>query len=65
MSRSAQCRRIESESYHEFTRRVLDAVRAVPAEVIDRTIASLPCTMKMVVKGDGERIKYGTCIVQF
>ena len=65
MSRSAQCRRIESESYQKFTRRVLDAVKAVPAEVIDRTIASLPYTVKMVVKGNGERIKYGTHILQF
>ena len=53
----SQCRRIESESYQEFTRRVIDAVRAFPAEVIDRTIASLPGRIEMVLKGKGERIK--------
>ena len=52
----SQCRRIESESYQEFTRRVIDAVRAFPAEVIDRTIASLPGRIEMVLKGKGERI---------
>ena len=41
-SRSAQCRRIKRESYEEFTRRVTDVVSAVPADVIDRAIASLP-----------------------
>ena len=38
--------------------RVIDAVRAAHAEVIDRTIASLPGRMAMVVKGKGKRIKY-------
>ena len=60
MSRSAQSRRIKSESYEEFTRRVIDAVKAVPAKVIDRTIASLPGRMEMVVKRKGEWIKYWT-----
>ena len=54
MSRSAQSRRIKSESYEEFTRRVIDAVKAVPAKVIDRTIASFPGRMEMVVKRKGE-----------
>ena len=58
MSHSAQSRRTESKSYEEFTRRVIDAVRAVLAEVIDQTIASLPGRMEIVVKGKGERIKY-------
>ena len=60
MSHSAQSRRAESKSYEEFTRRVIDAVRAVLAEVIDQTIASLPGRMEIVVKGKGERIKYWT-----
>ena len=54
MSRSAQSRRIKSESYEVFTRRVIDAVKAVPAKVIDRTIASLPGRMETVVKRKGE-----------
>ena len=58
MSHSAKSRRIESKSYEEFTRRVIDAVRAVLAEVIDQTIALLPGRMEIVVKGKGERIKY-------
>ena len=58
MSRSAQSRRIESESYEEFTRRVIDAVRALPAKLIDQTIASFLSRMEMVVKGKDERIKY-------
>ena len=58
LSRSAQSRRIESESYEEFTRRVIDAVRTLPAKLIDRTVASFLSRMEMVVKGKGERIKY-------
>ena len=58
MSLSAQSRRIESDSCEEFTMRVIDAVRAAHAEVIDRTIASLPGRTAMVVKGKGKRIKY-------
>ena len=46
MSHSAQSRRIESESYEAFTRRVIDPVWAVPA----KSVALLPLKTNLKLK---------------
>ena len=50
--------RIQSETYNEYAKRVIDMIEAIPQEVIDRTIESLPKRMKMVVGSKGDRVKY-------
>ena len=50
MSHSAQSRRIESESYEAFTRRVIDPVWTVPA----KSVALLPLKTNLKLKTNSE-----------
>ena len=49
---------IESETYNEFAKRVMNVIKSMPHDVIDRTIESLLKRMKMIVSSNGDRIKY-------
>ena len=50
--------RIKNETYCEFSSRVMDMIKSMPTEGIDRTIESLPRRLKMIVESKGDRIKY-------
>ena len=41
-----------------FAARVVQTIKNVPIDLINRTIDSLPKRMNMVVKSKGDRIKY-------
>ena len=58
LSEQARKRRIEKETYEEFAVRVMDTIKNMPMDVIDRTIASLPKRMEMVISSKGDRSKY-------
>ena len=49
---------LENENLKDFKLRLLATMQSIPSDVIDRTIASLPKRMDLIVKGRGERIKY-------
>jgi len=54
----AKLKRIEKESYEEFTTRIKAAICATSHELIDKTISSLPRRMRAVIEGHGDRTKY-------
>ena len=49
---------IESENFSEFRERVLTALKRVPCDVIDKTIASLSKRVDAVIESGGYRTKY-------
>ena len=56
--KQAKERRIEKETYDDFVERVMDTIRSMPMDVIDKTIASLPKRMSAVIATKGDRSKY-------
>ena len=50
--------KIEKETYTQFCERVKRTVLAFDSSIIDRTIASLPKRIKLVIQGKGHRTKY-------
>ena len=50
--------RLEKESYENYAARVVQTIKNVPIDLINRTIDSLPKRMNMVVKSKGDRIMY-------
>lgn len=53
-----QGRAIFKESYEEFVRRCRQTLLQFPADVIDRTISSIPKRLQAVVQSGGQRTKY-------
>lgn len=51
-------KRIEYETYEEFSKRVRRTLLNFPTDIIDNTIESLPKRMKLILKGKGYRTKY-------
>ncbi len=58
LHKQAKENRIEKETYKDFVVRVMDTIRNMPTDVIDRTIESLPGRMQMVINTKGDRSKY-------
>ena len=58
LHKQAKENRIEKESYQNFVVRVMETIRSMPTDVIDRTIESLPGRMRMVINTKGDRSKY-------
>ena len=61
----AEKKRITRESYEQFAARLQKTIESIPVDVIDRTIESLPKLMRMIVKSEGRRIKYGIGKIKF
>ena len=49
---------IESENFSEFRERVLGALKRIPCDIIDKTIASLSKRVDAVIESGGYRTKY-------
>ena len=49
---------IKFESYKDFEERVIQTIRSVPVDVINKTILSMDERMISIIKRDGGRIKY-------
>jgi 2-oxo-4-hydroxy-4-carboxy--5-ureidoimidazoline (OHCU) decarboxylase len=49
---------IESENFSEFHERVLGALKRIPCDIIDKTIASLSKCVDAVIESGGYRTKY-------
>ena len=60
MREEAIYKRIEAESFSQFQERVVCALNSIPYDVIDKTIASLPKRVDLIViiKSGGYRTKY-------
>ena len=51
-------RRITQESHPQFLERIKATLYAIPVELINKTISSMPKRVEMVIQRKGERIKY-------
>jgi len=49
---------IEREKFREFRRRVVKTLLGIPADVIDRIIASMPKRIDSIIEARGGRLKY-------
>lgn len=56
--KQAKEQRIEKETYDEYAARVMETIKEMPKDLIDRTIESLPDRIKEVVDTKGDRSKY-------
>jgi transposase len=51
-------KRIEAENFSQFQERVVRALNSIPYDVIDKTIASLPKRVDLIIKSGGYQTKY-------
>ena len=49
---------IESETFSQFSHRCKRVLENFPTDIIDKTIASMPKRINMVIKKNGQRTKY-------
>lgn len=54
----AICNNITKESFAQFQDRVETAIRGIPLDTINRTIASMPDRLRRIIDNRGERTKY-------
>ena len=50
--------KIKNETYAQFSKRVANAIQAIPIELIDKTINSTERRLNKITKKKGERTKY-------
>jgi hypothetical protein len=55
---AAISKRIEAENFPQCQERVVCALNSIPYDVIDKTIASLPKHVDLIIKSGGYRTKY-------
>ena len=58
LKRDALDKNITKETFQSFSTRVKRTVLSFPSDVIDKTIASMPKRINMVIKNGGHRTKY-------
>ena len=51
-------KQIQDETFEQFSARVKQTLLAFPADIIDRTIESMPKRIDLVIKHNGQRTKY-------
>lgn len=49
---------IRYETFEDYKVRVMDTLRGIPLEVIDRTISSIPRRIRDIIKTKGKKTKY-------
>lgn len=58
LAQYAKAHNVHHETYQQFSSRVIQTIKSIPIQYINKTIDSLPKRMDMVVKSKGRRIKY-------
>ena len=58
LKRDAVDRHLCHESFEQFQNRIESTMRAIPTDIIDKTIRSIPKRLKLIVKGKEKRTKY-------
>ena len=58
LQRDALTKRIEKETFEEFSQRVKNTIKEFPAAILDKTINSLPKRITKVITTKGDRTKY-------
>ena len=58
LAEHAKTNNLYHETYQQFSSRVIETIKSIPIDYINKTIDSLPKRMEMVVKSKGHRIKY-------
>ena len=58
LKKDAISRNIRKESFHEFEQRVVNTMKSIPVEYINKLISSMNKRIELVIKNRGQRIKY-------
>ena len=58
LKRDAISQNIAKESFHEFQQRVVNTMKSIPVEYINKLISSMNKRIELVIKNKGLRIKY-------
>ncbi len=58
LKRDALERNICYETFEQFQNRIVNTMREIPTDIIDRTIESIRKRLKLIIKGRGKRTKY-------
>ena len=58
MKKDTISRHIQSESFEQFSERVMKIIMEFPSEKIDKIIDSMDKQIGLVMKANGSRIKY-------
>ena len=58
LKEQAVAQKITRETFEKFSARIVETLKNVPVEIIDKTIESIPKRTKIIVKSKGKRIKH-------
>ena len=58
LKEQAVAQKITRETFEKFSARIVETLKNVPVEIIDKTIESIPKRTKIIVTSKGKRIKH-------